>query len=456
MAEILKRQARVLVVEDDPNSLEVTTAFVAESGAEVVAASSVDEARSALSRHGSEISLVITDIRLRHQSGLDLFREVRRHHPEVPVILVTAYGNADEAVAAMRDGALYYFTKPVNFPLLLRLVAETLEKGALQAEVAHLKAQLANSGARRILGSSRAIRTALAQAASVASLDTTVLLSGETGTGKDLFAEYIHEQSPRRSRPFVAINCAALPETLLESELFGHERGAFTGAVARRPGKFEAASGGTLFLDEVGDMSLALQSKLLRALESGQISPLGSTATVHVNVRTIGATNRDLAAAVSDGVFRKDLYYRLNVFPIALPPLRERVEDIPALARWYLHEYGTRMGKQFSGIDAQALDALLGYSWPGNVRELCHVIERAAILCSSATIGFSDLPPSIVTSGTSADRREPDQRGLADLKREAILRALADAGGNQSKAARALGISRNQIQYWLRTQGPRS
>jgi transcriptional regulator with GAF, ATPase, and Fis domain len=283
-----------------------------------------------------------------------------------------------------------------------------------------------------------------------------VLLTGETGTGKDVFAEYIHRHSRRREKPFVAVNCAALPEPLLESELFGHERGAFTGAVGRKPGRFELASGGTLFLDEVGDMSLALQAKLLRALESGDVSPLGSTRPVKVDVRMIGASNHDLAAAVAARTFREDLYYRLHVFPIALPPLRERPEDVPALAALFLREYGSRMDKPFSGFAAPALNALQAYRWPGNVRELRHVVERAAILCTAPTVALADLPPAVAQAAAAGPPPQAPPRGLAEIERKTILGAIDDAGGNQSKAARALGITRNQIQYWLRTKGRRA
>ena len=446
---------KVLVVEDDPNSLEVTAAFVAESGAEVVCASSLDEALAALSTHRDAIRLVITDIKLRTRSGLDLFRRIRASFPAPPVILITAYGNTDEAVAAMRDGALYYFTKPVNFPLLLRLVRETLEKQALKAAVAELSAQLDDSKRRRILGSSPAITAVLDQASAVAELDTTVLLSGETGTGKELFAELIHSQSPRRNRPLVAINCAALPEPLLESELFGYERGAFTGAVGRKPGKFETASSGTLFLDEVGDMSISLQAKLLRALETKCVEPLGGTRAVHVDVRIIGATNRDLSQAVKSGAFREDLFYRLNVFPIALPPLRDRHDDIPLLAQHFLEEFSRLLGKPVEAFEPGALDALQAYGWPGNVRELRHAIERAVILSKDRLIGPLELPREVWAAAPSDDPRIASAAGtsLAALERDAILAALDAAGGNQSQAARALGISRNQMQYWLRTKG---
>jgi len=446
---------KVLVVEDDPNSLEVTSAFVAESGADVVSAASFEEATAALASHRDAIRLVITDIKLRQHSGLDLFRRIRASNPALPVILITAYGKTDEAVAAMRDGALYYFTKPVDFPLLLRLVRETLEKQALKATVADLSAQLDHARRRRILGSSAAITAVLDQAEAVAELETTVLLTGETGTGKELFAEFIHSRSPRHGRPMVTINCAALPEPLLESELFGYERGAFTGAVGRKPGKFESASGGTLFLDEVGDMSLALQAKLLRAIETKRIEPLGATRQVQVDVRILGATNHDLAHDVQTGTFREDLFYRLRAFPIVIPPLRERSEDIPLLAQHFLGEYGRTLGKRVDGFEPAAMEALLAYPWPGNVRELRHAVERAVILAKDPLIGPLQLPREVWMATTLDDPRIRSAAGksLAELERDAILTALEAAGGNQTQAARALGISRNQIQYWLRTKG---
>ncbi len=447
---------RVLVVEDDPHSLELTTAFVAETGASVLGAGDVDEALAHVAAHGREIALVISDIKLRERSGLELFRHLRQAYPDVPVILITAFGNADEAVAAMRDGALYYFTKPVNFPLLLRLVREALEKQALQAQVADLHARLAGGADRRILGSSRTIQLALEQAMAVAALDTTVLLMGETGTGKELFAQYVHERSGRRHRPLVPLNCAALPEPLLESELFGHERGAFTGAIGRKPGKFEIATGGTLFLDEVADMSLALQAKLLRTVETRQIEPLGATRPVHVDVRIIAATNRNLAAAVSDGAFREDLYYRLNVFPITLPPLRERSEDVPILAIRFLHDFARTFDKRVEGFDAAALDALQAHPWPGNIRELRHAIERAVILAKGPVVTVDVLPRALVSAPAPPAAAVPPSvvRHLEDLERDTILAALQATGGNRTRAAQALGITRNQIQYRLKKLSP--
>lgn len=443
---------RVLVVEDDRRSLELTSAHIAEAGVTAVPASSAEEADAALARFGLDIVLVVSDIKLGGASGLELFRRIRRSRPDLPVILITAYARTNEAVAAMREGALYYFTKPVDFPLLSRLVRETLEKQGLRAELADLNARLRRAESRTVLGSSHTIRVALEQVEAVARLDTTVLLCGETGTGKELFARLIHERSERCLCPMVAINCAALPEPLLESELFGHERGAFTGAVARKPGKFELAAGGTVFLDEVADMSMALQAKALRVIETRSLDPLGATRPLGIDVRLVAATNRDLATEVRDGRFREDLLYRLNVFPIALPPLRDRREDIPSLAAHFLAEFAQAFGKDFDGFEPAALDALQSGDWPGNVRELRHTVERAAILAKGPLVGCDHLPRSISAAPHPA-AAVPAGR-LADLERQAIMKALSEAGGNRSRAARMLGLTRNQIQYWLRTKGP--
>ncbi|MEW5982534.1 MAG: sigma-54 dependent transcriptional regulator [Acidobacteriota bacterium] len=444
----------ILVVEDDPASLDLTMTFIREIGATPIGATTVREAISLLGSRGDQIALLVTDIKLHDGSGLDLLTHVRARLPHVPVILITAYGSTDEAVAAMREGALYYFTKPVDFALLARLVKETLEKQSLQAELVSLQARLGVQHDAQFFGSSRAIRAALEQGDAVARLDTTVLLLGETGTGKEVFAKYLHSRSQRKHGPLVTINCAALPEPLLESELFGHERGAFTGAIARKPGKFELAVGGTLVLDEVADMSLALQAKTLRAIELKQIEPLGATRSVHADVRIIAATNHDLPAAVREGRFREDLYYRLNVFPIVLPPLRERLEDVPVLATAFLQRYSTAFGKDVSGFSPAALDALQSYPWPGNVRELKHAIERAVILAKSPTIDLDALPRAVTLAPGSGPAGPPRSgRPLADIQREAILAALRESGGNRTKAARTLGLTRNQLQYWLRTKG---
>ncbi len=493
---------RVLVVEDDPRSLELTTSFIRETGAEVVPTPSLGEAHDALERYGDEIVFVISDIKLREESGLDLFHRIRQDRPTLPVVLMTAFGGTDEAVAAMKEGAFYYFTKPVDFPLLLRIVREALEKQRLKAELASAQARLAAAGDGRILGTSRAIRLALEHAASVAELDTTVLLSvkhltptrpgqnlppgvslpgprrkvrcltdmGETGTGKELFAQYIHERSARRGRQLVALNCAALPEQLLESELFGHVRGAFTGAVAHKPGKFELAAKGTIFLDEVGDLAQPLQAKILRVLETKEIEPLGSTQSRAVDVRIIAATNEDLSAKVRNGTYREDLFYRLEAFPIQLPPLRDRQEDIPMLAVHFLERYASQHGKAIGGFDPAALDVLQAYDWPGNIREMRQYIERAVIIAKTGTIGVDLLPARVLERGRAAPAiaptpaaglgtREGDPAAetpisrLRELERDAVLAALREAGGNRTLAARKLGLTRNQIRYRLQKLG---
>ena len=454
-AEAKSRKGCVLIVEDDPHSLELTATFAREAGGMAVTAGTIAEAFRLLDSLGESLAFVITDIKLGDGSGLDLFRRVRAIRPDLPVVLITAFGNTDEAVAAMKEGAFYYFTKPVNFPLLLRLVREALEKRALARQVKDLEARLAATSRDRILGVSSALGTALHLAASVAALDTTVLLIGETGTGKELFAEYIHERSDRRHYPLVAINCAALPEPLLESELFGHERGAFTGAVARKPGKFEVARGGTVFLDEVGDLALPLQAKLLRVLESKRIEPLGAQRAIDVDVRIVAATNRDLTAMIEAKEFRDDLYYRLVAFPIVLPPLRDRREDIPLLAAHFLEQFARAHGKPADGFDPGALEALQAHSWPGNVRELRHVIERAVILAAGRTLTRDELPlEGIAVPETPAPVCPDDLARLKDLERDMVWRAVEAAGGNRTRAARSLGMTRNQIRYRLQKMEP--
>ena len=441
----------VLVIEDDPHSAEVTAEFVREAGATPMTTARPAEALDLAHRLGDRLVFAITDVRLGEDSGLDLFRRLRGIRPDLPVIIVTAFANLDDAVAAMRDGAFYYFTKPVDYPLLLRIVRESLEKRALAAQVADLHARLDGPAASGIVGTSPSLRRACAQAAAVAPLDTTVLLAGETGTGKEVFTRFIHENSPRRRGPLVIVNCAALPDTLLESELFGHERGAFTGAVARKPGRFEQARGGTLFLDEIGELALPLQAKLLRALETRMVEPLGSTRPLAVDVRIVAATNRDLTACVAEGKFREDLFYRLDAFPIQLPPLRDRREDIPVLAMYFLEQSARQRGKAIAGFERAALDAMQAYQWPGNVRELRHYVERAVILGAGREIRLDDLPkkvlgstPPLETAAVASFAR------LKDLEREAVARALSEAGGNRTRAARALGMTRNQIRYRLK------
>ncbi|MEW5982020.1 MAG: sigma-54 dependent transcriptional regulator [Acidobacteriota bacterium] len=441
----------VLVVDDDPLTLELTAEWIRVAGGDPAIASTVAAAWDLVTGLAGRIRLVITDVRLPDGNGVDLFRRIHQEWPALPAILVTGYGSTDDAVVAMREGAFYYFTKPVDSTLFVRVVREALDKQQLVAHMEALEARLASSARSRLIGSSRAMEAAIQQAAAVAELDVTVLLAGETGTGKELFAHYIHDASRRRRHPFVAVNCAAVPEALLESELFGHERGAFTGAVARKPGRFELAAGGTLLLDEIGDLALPLQGKLLRVIETKQLDPLGSARSRTLDVRLIASTNHDLAALVQREAFRQDLYYRLDVFPIVLPPLRARREDVPLLAAHFIAECRASVQKELDGFDETAIQALSAYSWPGNVRELRHIVERAAITTRSPVIGVGELPARVLKGDSSArppaEARPPS---LDELERAAIRAALEETGGNRTRAAQKLGISRNQIRYRLR------
>jgi DNA-binding NtrC family response regulator len=384
-------------------------------------------------------------------SGLDVLEAVRRDDPETAVILLTAFGTVEGAVEAMRKGAAHYLLKPLANPDELRLaVRRVLEERRLADEATTLRqATEAVFPFGEIVAGDPKMQAALELARSVAPTDSTVLVTGETGTGKELVARLLHHWSPRADQAFVAVNCAALAETLLESELFGHEKGAFTGAIAQRRGRFELAHGGTLFLDEVGEMSPALQAKLLRVLQERTLERVGGTKTVTVDVRVIAATNRDLQQMVATRTFRNDLFYRLSVFPIHLPPLRERPSDIIPLAEHILGQVTRRLGKRIVGFSPDAAVTLTQYRWPGNIRELQNVVERAAILCQADHIG----PAHLNLSAPSLPAADDAPKTLKDLKREAILKALAASGGNRRAAAEQLGIGLRTLYTRLKELG---
>jgi DNA-binding NtrC family response regulator len=388
-----------------------------------------------------------------HGSGLDVLRAARAADPEVPVVVMTAYGSIDEAVQAMKDGAYDFLQKPVDSNHLLILIRRALEGVRLRTENLLLREEWSRRyGFPRIVGESDALKRAVAETQRVATTDATVLLLGESGTGKELFARAVHHLSPRRDEPFVAINCAAIPETLIESELFGHERGAFTGAFERKPGKFELASGGTVFLDEIGELPLAVQGKLLRAIEEKTVDRVGGRVPVPCDVRIVAATNRDLQREAEAGEFRRDLYFRLAVFPVRIPPLRERGDDCLLLA----HEFAARFGKELRGREATlggaAADLVRAYEWPGNVRELQNAIERACILADAVELGPLDLglragagetgaadpPHNFDLSGTLAEAAE---RAVRLVERSKVAAALRLADGNKTRAAESLGVS---------------
>jgi DNA-binding NtrC family response regulator len=444
--------AQILIVEDKDSLRTMLRHALERQGHTVLEARDQPEAERLL-RHSPAV--VLSDLRLPEGDGFGVLRASKEFDADIPVIVMTAYGSIEDAVAAMKEGALDFLAKPVDPDHLALLVARALEQRRITNENLLLREELAvRRGAPQLVGDDPALRKVFAGMERAAATDTTVLLEGESGTGKELFARSLHALSPRADAPFVAINCAAIPETLLETELFGHEKGAFTGAVARKPGKFEMAHRGTLFLDEIGDLPLALQAKILRALEEKRFERVGGTASVQVDVRLVAATNRGLRAAVAARRFREDLYFRLSVFPITVPPLRDRPGDIPLLARYFVDRFCRDMKKRAIALSPAALEQLVAYRWPGNVRELQNCIERAVILAEDEAIqprhlnlSFKTLEPQseppnplaeLDLSGTLA---EATRRALAVIERVKIEQVLKEADDNKGRAAELLQIS---------------
>lgn len=438
----------ILLVEDKDSLRRVLRLTLEHAGYSVTEAADAREAISAI--NGTPHKVVLTDLRMPNGSGLDVLRAAKDVNSDVPVIVMTAYGSIDEAVQAMKDGAHDFLQKPVDSNHLLLLVGRALEQSRLRTENVLLREEWSKRyGFPRILGESEAIKRAVGETQRVATTDATVLLLGESGTGKELFARAVHHLSNRRDKPFVAINCAAIPETLIENELFGHERGAFTGAGDRRLGKFELASGGTVFLDEIGELPLAVQGKLLRAIEEKAIDRIGGKAPVPVDVRVVAATNRDLRAAVDDNEFRGDLFFRLAVFPIHIPPLRERGDDIVLLAKHFAADLGKELRGRNATISEGGMQALQTHRWPGNVRELENTIERACILADSVELQARDLgfaSDSSVDAKTlgfdlSGTLTDATARATQMVEREKITQALTECEGNKTRAADLLGVS---------------
>ncbi|MGA9751710.1 MAG: sigma-54 dependent transcriptional regulator [Acidobacteriota bacterium] len=441
----MARATRILMVEDDPNLRRILSYHLERLEYTVV---QVADGRSALDRLAAEpFDLVVTDVRMAGMDGIELLRAIREKDPDLPVVVMTAYGTIQDAVEAMRLGAADYLTKPVERETLLLTVQKALRVSDLRKENRRLRENLQEKRpVESILGTSAPIQKLLDGIRRVAPTDATVLITGESGTGKELVARALHSLSPRVGKPFVAINCAAMPRDLLESELFGHERGAFTGATETKPGKFVQANGGTLFLDEIGDMDLSLQAKILRALQERVVDPVGSRASKAVDVRVLAATHRDLSGAVKAGAFREDLYWRLNVIPLGVPPLRERVEDVAILFSHFCRQYGGSEPK----LEAAAMAILRNYRWPGNVRELQSLCQRLAILHPGQAVAPAMLPPEM--RGIEQEGGSPAE-GLWGLEREAIVRALREHNGNQSAAARSLRIPRHILIYRMKKYG---
>ncbi len=457
---------RILIVDDEPN-VHYSFKRILADDYEIISAESGEEALTKLEE--SDPELVIMDIKLPGMTGLQTLEQIKEFDVKLPVIVMTAYGTMNTAIEAMRMGAYEYTLKPFDVPWMKETIEKALaSKETMERMVAYPPIGEGEGRGDVIIGNSQEMQKVYKMIGQIAEKDVTVLIRGDSGTGKELFARAIYQHSRRASKPFIAVNCAAIPDTLLESELFGYERGAFTGARERRIGKFEQSDRGTMFLDEIGDMSLSTQTKILRVIQEGEFTRLGGSDLIKVDVRLIVATNRDLEKAIQEGRFREDLYYRLNVISIHLPPLRERKEDIPELVKYFLKKFGQELGKSIRSIDIEAMDKLMQYDWPGNVRELENCLKRAVILAKTSSLSSEDLqiPPDIGVG--TRNRRSMEELleealneafvsentdVMAKVERILILKALQKTGGNQVRAARLLGISRNTLRNRIEKYG---
>jgi DNA-binding NtrC family response regulator len=441
----------ILVVDDDPDIRDILRDSLNSLGSRVVTASNGRECLDMLDKEGPE--LLLLDIEMPDQSGLEVLKEIRRRGSDVTAIMITAYGTIDRAVQAMKDGAFDFVTKPFELDYIAIVVEKALERERLKRGF-EIFAEETGERYRLIGGKSPKMSEAIETAKKAAMSKSTVLLLGESGTGKEVFARAIHNWSERKDEPFIAINCVGLSKELLESELFGHEKGAFTGAHQLKKGKMELAHGGTVFLDEVGDISAELQTKLLRFLQEREFERVGGTQPMRVDVRVVAATNRELSSAIKEGRFREDLYHRLNVIPISLPPLRERKEDIPGLAQFFLRRFSLETKKNFTGITEEAEARLTAYGWPGNVRELANVIERAVVLGQGPSVTLHDLPPRITgAEPESASDSLSYRHALDAARREVVTRALAHTQGNRAAAARILGLHKTHLLNLMKSFG---
>lgn len=450
--------SRILVVDDDDAHRGMLRMMLRTWGFSVEEASDGEDAVKLVREKPFDV--VLTDVRMARMDGIDALKSILAYNPALPVVLMTAYSSVETAVDALRIGAYDYLVKPLDFDLLKETLALAIERSRHSINNRELRRQLSDTPASsEIIGASPALKSMLEFIATVAPTEATVLITGESGTGKELVARALHSASARSKRPLVTVNCAALTESLLESELFGHEKGSFTGADKRREGRFVQADGGTLFLDEIGEMPLPLQAKLLRALQQGEVQRVGSDTPIHVDVRVLAATNRDLRREAREKRFREDLYFRLNVISIEVPSLKQRGEDIPLLAASFLQKFAERNHKTIRGFTPQALDALLRYAWPGNVRELENTVERAAILCRGDLVSEADLPGNVTNSPVSQDMMvAPDDNYLSGLpldevEKRVIEMTLHQTGDNKSEAARRLGITRATLHNKLRKYG---
>jgi len=455
----LSRSTKILIVDDDPGHLTTLKTITRSWGYTVETA---DDGDTAVERVKAEsFDLVLIDVRMARMSGIEALEEIKRFNPAIPVIIMTAYSSVASAVEALKSGAYDYLIKPLDFEVLKLTIERAREHAGLKVENKQLKEQLsADFNTANIIGKSGPMKALLDMLSMVAPSEATVLITGESGTGKELIARSLHYNSRRKDYPLVIVNCAAIAETLLESELFGHEKGSFTGADKRREGRFMQANRGTIFLDEIGETSATMQAKLLRVLQEREIQRVGGEEVLNVDVRIVAATNRDMKDEVAQGRFREDLFYRLNVMTLNVPPLRERLDDIPLLANHFLERYAEKNRKTVKGFSPLAMDMLVKYDWPGNVRELENTVERAVILLTGDHITEKQLPLNIMEShpegetlATQSKSTMDGTRSLEDIEKEAILKTLEVTGGNKSETARRLGITRKTLHNKLRGYG---
>jgi two-component system response regulator AtoC len=459
---------QVLVADDEPNMRKVLRAMLEHDGYDVHLAEDGAVALQVLADH--HVDVLITDLRMPEIDGMELLKRVHASRESMPVIMITAHGTVDTAVEAIKIGAFDYITKPFDRKALREIVAKAARTCELQEKDASVERD--TTGRFRIIGRSKPMQEIFQMIDRVAATPSTVLITGESGTGKELIARALHENSDRKEKPYIRVNCAAIPPTLIESELFGYEKGAFTGAETPKPGRFELADGGTLFLDEIGEVSLEMQVKLLRAIQEGEFERVGGVTTTRVNVRLITATNQDLRARIASGQFREDLYYRLNVVHIHLPPLRERQEDIGLLAEHFLAKYNERLAKKIKAIDEPAMQFLAGYQWPGNIRELENVLERCVLFCDDEAIRTEHLPPDVRGNEPPAagapglvvteedlhiegGLKDQVKAATASLEKQFIVRALEQTARNVTRAAQLLKISRKSLQTKMKDFGLR-
>ena len=451
---------RILIADDELNIRKVLAATLRREGYEVLTAKDGQEAVELLG--SGKVQVVVTDLKMPNVDGIELLRHVQRNHPQVPVIIITAHGSIDNAVEALKNGALDYITKPFDKAELINIISKAVKTESLASK----DLQVGPEASRyKMIGQTKVMQDLYDIIDKVADTPSSVLITGESGTGKELIAAALHYKSSRSDQPFIKINCAAIPRELIETELFGHEKGAFTGAINSKPGRFELADEGTLFLDEIGEIPIEMQVKLLRALQEKEFERVGGISTLRVDVRLVVATNRDLQKEIEEGRFREDLFYRLNVVPVSLPPLRERAQDIPLLVDFFIAKYNTKLNRQVRGIAPEALTLLTNYRWPGNIRELENVIERCILFTDGPEIQPANLPedllersspvPSAANMSDEASMKAIVKKATAELEKDLIVAALAETSGNVTQAAKRLKISRKSLQNKMKEFGLR-